>query len=564
MSDMLIRGGLVFDGTGAPGQKADIRLQNGRIHKIGQNLPTENAQIIEADGAIIAPGFIDSHTHLDASLFWDPLCDPMPQHGVTTVLIGNCSLGFAPLRKDQRKSHADLFSYVEDIPFDALDASIPWNWESFDEYMQHLRTMPTGVHVSALVGHSQLRHYVIGEDAWKRGSTAAEAHAVAAELDRALSAGALGLSSSLFDKSREGDFVPSYYAFEEDGPEIDLIFETLGKHGAIFQFIPRSRTVDTTLEDLRRVGALSAKYNVRVLHNVLSHNAHDPQRCETILACVNEVHAQGGHIYSMVTPRPFELLINFNQTLCFIGIKAWNDLVQAKGDAKYALARDPEWRARARPDFDNCQHKGLFPVDRLHDLRIVTVGKEHLESWVGKSLKDLVTERGGHPSDVMADWVLENDFEATFVNPAGNTIPAGVAGLLKSDRTFVSASDAGAHLQMFSGAGDTTLLLTRYVRERGDFDLPTAIHFLTGRQAMLLGLKDRGRIAEGLAADLVIFNLDELHYGGEEVVQDVPNKGKRFTRAPGGFRYTIANGVITQQNGKATGALPAGVLTKSA
>ena len=232
-------------------------------------------------------------------------------------------------------------------------------------------------------------------------------------------------------------------------------------------------------------------------------------------------------------------------------------------DEKRRLVDDAEWRAQARSDAESCVSV-LFPFDKPELLRINSVGKPELNDWFGRTLADLVEDRGGHVSDVLADWLKENDFATTFVFPIANTDQAEVARLLTSPVAFISGSDAGAHLQMFCAAGDATLLLTRYVRERGDMSLESAIHALTGRQAELLGLRDRGVLAPGKAADITIFALDELHYGPEKPVNDLPGDRPRLTRDPGGYRYTIVNGVVVQEGGQATGALPAGWLARAA
>jgi N-acyl-D-amino-acid deacylase len=238
-------------------------------------------------------------------------------------------------------------------------------------------------------------------------------------------------------------------------------------------------------------------------------------------------------------------------------------LVQAEPVERRRLASDQAWRARAREDADS-NPSILFPFSKPQELRIGGVGSTHLKSWSGRTLRDLVESRGGHVSDVLADWLVENDFNTNFVYAIANTEPKDVVALLKSPVTFVSGSDAGAHLQMFSAAGDGTLLLTRYVRERGDMSLEEAIYALTGHQAQILGLRDRGVLAPGMAADITIFALEELNYGPEFLVNDVPGGRSRLTRRPGGYRYTIANGVVVQKQGAATGALPARWLKSAA
>jgi N-acyl-D-aspartate/D-glutamate deacylase len=368
------------------------------------------------------------------------------------------------------------------------------------------------------------------------------------------------MSFSLFDKDRKGRRVPSQYA---DDAEMEALFTQLAAHRGVFQLVPSTETMDTILKGLEWTGGFLARHDVTGLYNLVMDRTHDPGYGSTQLAWLADLHAKGARMYGMVTPRPFENSVGFDQTISFMAIPAWNQVIQTDRNGKRALLADPAWRARARTDFDHSRSV-MFPVWRLDLIRIVSVSKPELHAWIGQSLQALAVARGGHPSDVLADWVLENDIDTALVCVVGNVDPERIAPLIKSPLTFISASDAGAHLQMFSGAGDTTLLLTRYVRERKDLTLEAAIHKLTSQQAQLLGIRDRGRLALGLAADLVVFALEELQYGPEILVRDLPGSNPRFSRAPGGYRYTVVNGEIVQASGKATGTLPAKLLASGA
>jgi N-acyl-D-aspartate/D-glutamate deacylase len=559
MQEILVRGGFLVDGTGGPGRTADVRVAGGKIVEVGPDLPARGEQVIDAAGAIVAPGFIDSHTHYDAAIFWDPLCDPMPQHGVTTVVIGNCSLGLAPMRPDDRAGHIDVFSYIEDIPRDTLASAIPWDWQSFPEYARALAGEQLGVDVAAFVGHSQIRSFVMGPAAWERVATYQEIVAMVAELDRALGAGAIGLSFSLFDKDRQGRPVPSCRA---DDAEMDALCAVLARHKAVFQFVPRGDTTEALLEDLRRIGGWIGPHGIVALYNIVVHVDVDPERSGRVTDCLEAMQAEGIRIYGMASPRPFENAIGFDGGISFLSLPAWNELVQAPLTEKRRLASDPAWRARAR-DQAGSLPSVMFPFANPEKLRIGTVANAGLESWAGRTLADLARERDGNVSDVLADWLIENDFDTTFIFAIANTDPKDVVRLLNHPHTFVSGSDAGAHLLMFAAVGDPTLLLTRYVRDRGDLGLEEVIHALTRRQAELLGLDDRGVIRPGMAADLVIFALEELDYGDPYLVDDVPGGQSRMTRRPGGYRLTIVNGEPVQANGTPTGKLPARFLARA-
>lgn len=551
MADLLIKGGVVIDGTGSPGLASDIRVRDGRTVEIGPNLSRGSERVIDAAGAVVTPGFIDSHTHFDATIYWDPMCDPMPQHGITTIVAGNCSLGLAPIRPGDRALQMDCFSYIEDIPLDILNSAIPWSWETFGDYAKALSERRLGLNLLTFVGHTQIRAFVMGEASWERAATADEIKEMAAVLDRALAAGALGMSFTLFDRDRKGRWVPSVLA---DDAELDAMCAVLAKHGASFQFVPTGDSAEKIIEQLERLGRHLGKHGVIGLYNIVVHVGGDPTRSVKLLACLEKLQREGVKLYGMVSPRSFDLSVAFHETICFIEAPAWNELVQAKPGDKAAMLKDPAWRARARTDADNSPSV-MFPFKQPELLRINTAKDPKGQEWIGRTLGELVKARGGHVSDVLADWAQENDCDATFVYPIANTDYDAVAALLKNPVTFVSGSDAGAHLQMFCAAGDCTLLLTRYVRERKDLTLEAAVHSMTGRQAALLGLPDRGVLAPGKVADIAIFALDELDYGAEFTVNDLPGGLPRRSRKPGGYRYTIVNGAVVQEGGKATGEL---------
>jgi N-acyl-D-amino-acid deacylase len=301
MIDILIKGGTIVDGTAASAYKADILIRDGMIAEIGADLRAEGARELDASGAIVAPGFIDTHTHLDAAMFWDPAMSPMTQHGVTSALIGNCSLGLAPVRRSDRDTVVDLLSYLEDIPTSAINAAIKWAWESFAEYAAALRGRQFGLNVLSLVPHSLLRIYVMGEDAWTRAATPEEIERIATELADSLQAGAIGLSYSMLHKDRHGRLVPSQFA---DEFEMERLFQVLGEHKALFQCICNSQNKAQILE---RLGGYSKQYGVMVLDNALLHFDGQPLRSGEQVALLERLNASGGLVRSMMSPRSFDL-----------------------------------------------------------------------------------------------------------------------------------------------------------------------------------------------------------------------------------------------------------------
>lgn len=554
MGDLLVRGGTVVDGTGGPARTADVRVRSGRIVEIAPGLRNDGEREVDAGQAYVAPGFIDSHTHFDPTLFWDPQCDPVPQHGVTTVLAGNCSLSMAPVRPDAVDQLRALFCYIEDLPEDVLAGSVPWDWERYPSYMERVAAGRYGVNVAALVGHTPLRLYVMGQEAWERTATESELQRIGDLLKECLRSGAFGMSTSLgFDEDRQKRPVPSRLA---DDAELGHLIGILAEEDRFLQFIANP-VPKYTSRDVARISDLCRPHGL--VHTWIS-VFYDDQKPDVALGLLDfalEMQRSGARCYPQVSPRGLDIQVNWNGGMSFMTMpNSWHRAIQAPPGEKARLLADPEWRAAAREEWDRVPFTMIR--HRLPErIRLVSVTRPEHERWVGASFADLVADRGGHPSDVMADWLLENDLQPGVVGTGiANSDPDGVAATLVHPAAVISNSDAGAHLQMMCAVGDTTLLLTRHVRDRGDFTVEEAVYQLTGRQAELFGFHGRGVLREGAHADLNVFSLDELHWDEAEMTSDLPGGAKRLRRAPGGFRYTLVDGVVTQESGELTGALP--------
>jgi len=558
VSGLLVRGGELVDGTGAPARRADVRITDGVVTEIGPDLRVVDERVLDAGDATVAPGFIDSHTHFDPTLFWDPTCDPMPQHGVTTVLIGNCSLSLAPLRPEQRGDLSAVFAYVEDMPPSVFADAVPWSWTTFPEYLDALRALPCTVNVATLVGHTPLRMFVMGDDAWDRVATAEERAAMARVLDESLAAGALGLSTSWFDEDANKRPTPSVLA---DDDELGELFDVLVARGGFVEFIPDVKT-SVWRDDVERVARLTGPRGLMSTFNGIFCDNDRPGRILEILDHIAELQATGVRLYPQVSPRGVDVRVNWYGGMSFYGMAdTWHRVVQGSADDKRAMLSDRDWRQRARTEWD-ATHRTMFPHRFPERVRLVEVRDPALTPWIGRTLADLVADRGGHPSDVLADWLLANDLEPGVVGvDVTNADVEGVAAMLRHPAAIISNSDAGAHLQMMCATGDTTLLLSRHVRERDDFALEAAVWQLTGRQATTLGLADRGVLRPGAVADVTVFALDELHWDTEEFVTDLPGAGRRFRRPPGGYRYTVTAGEVTQERDVLTGARPGRVVS---
>jgi N-acyl-D-amino-acid deacylase len=553
---LLIRGGTVLDGTGGEAFRSDVLVQEGRIVQIGPDLVPGDERILDASGAYVAPGFIDSHTHLDPSLFWDASCDPMPLHGVTTAIIGNCSLSLAPIRPEQVEQVTSVFCYIEDIPLDSFAGGVPWNWTDYPGYRDTLSRIPMALNIGDLVGHSLLRLWVMGPAAWERVATDEEIATMAEDLEDAIRVGACGLSSSIFDQDATGRPVPSALS---DDRELKALIAVLSRQQKILEFIPEVRT-DQWMDDVDRFANLCGPENVPLTYNGISCDTNRSGWFNRALTQAEEFAAVGIRVFPQISPRPIDIQINWSGGMSFSYLPAWHQTIQAPDDEKRANLRSQVWRDAARNEWDTIQ-SNIVPNRQPDRIRLTSVARPELGQWVGKSLADLAANRNQHPSDALADWVLENDCKPGVMSSAiRNDHTEDVAKALAHPLSLISNGDAGAHVNMFCGAGDTTLLLTKFVRDRGDLSVEQAVHELTGRQAGVFGIAGRGTLAEGSRADITVFELDELHWLEPTLEADLPQQGTRLRRPEGGYRFTVANGIITQEGGNLTGSRPAGPL----
>lgn len=557
--DLLIRGGQVVDGTGAPAVEADVRVRGGRIAEVAPGLVPDGERTVDAGGAYVTPGFIDTHAHTDPQVFWDPALDPEPLHGVTTMLVGNCSLSLFPVTERTRDEIADLFSYIEDVPRHLFDDAVPWTWTDYAGYRDTVNATGTGINLAALVGHSPMRLMVMGEDAWTRAATADETAAMAGLLDDAMAAGAWGLSTSHLDVDSQGRPVPSRFA---TGEEYDALLDVLARHGrGMVEIVPDllGPDAESAMEDLaRRCGARG----LPLTWTGFVYADSNPAGTKRWLDLVTRMREEAGaRMYPQLSPRTVDFRLNWDSSMMFMSMpEGWHKVIAARGADKAALLGDPAWRDAARAEWDRTE-RAMFPHTRLHTVRFVEVVGTENEQWLGRTLAELVEAAGGHPSDVFADFVLANDCRPGIVaTGVSNSDVEGVASTLADERVLVSSSDAGAHVNMLCASGDTTLFLTRHVRERGDFTLEQAVYELTGRQAEVFGFAGRGTVAPGAVADLCVFALDELHYEADGFVDDLPGGGARLRRPEGGYRATVVGGVPVQLGGELTGALPGRVI----
>ena len=563
-SGVLIQGGTVVDGTGAPSYPADIRIQGGLITEIGEALtPGPEDRTVDATGCYVTPGLIESHTHFDGTMWWQPDLDPLPGCGVTTVVMGNCGFAIAPVHEDEevRAQVIKIFSFFEDIPEQPFFENVPWNWRTWSEYQA---SMEAGVRIpanfGAFVGHIALRLAVMGLEAWERAATPEEIQEIAALLDDALAAGALGLSTNLMDHDGQDRPVPSLKA---DDAEFLALFEVLSRYpGATVQVVVDSLMRMTANAAVERLASLSEGMPIRLQWaGVPTLKWQKDYGIQQPLADLHERLTQEGRdFWTGYAHVPITVTASFNQSLLFAQSNeyVWHEVITAESpEAKLALLRDPEWRARARHSWDHESLETAFfrnPEPMLLDNSANGTGPE------GLTLGEYAEQLGVHASDALAEWVIANGVDSTVTMPPWAQDEDMVVQLTRDPFAVGNINDSGAHGQLFCGAGDNLMLYTHYVRDAGILTIEEAVHSQTFKLAEHFGFSDRGEIAVGKRADVTVFRLDEIERRAKYKTYDVPDgRGGntwRWTRDPAPVRLTVVNGEVTFENGKPTGSRP--------
>ena len=562
MSDLLIKHGTVVDGTGAPAFAADVRVKDGVIAEVGPNLAPAGERVVDATGCYVTPGFIESHTHYDGTMWWQPDLDPLPGYGATTMILGNCGFSPAPLHKymPAQREMIGIFSFFEDIPEGPFMKNLPWDWNKWSEYRASSeRNVRVPLNYAAYVGHIAIRLAVMGIEAWDRAATPEEISQMADLLDDALAAGALGLSDNLHDHDGSNRPVPSLKACDA---EFTALFDVMSKYPhSCYQVIVDTFMRMTGPANLERLEKLLKGRNIRVqIAGAVPTLEFQKAMLEPMQKSVASMRAAGVDVwpgYAHVSPTNVLSIIKsliFAQSNDYV----WHEVVTEDDLSKKAeMLADPAWRARARESWDN----EAWPHSPLRNPQeLLLLDSENGTGPLNMTLEEYAASRGLHRSDAMADWILANGIRSTVHMAPFPKDEALTIELMRDPKTVGNISDAGAHLQMLCGGGENALLLTQYVRDEKKITIEEAVHVMTGKLAQHFFLSDRGIIAPGKRADLVVFNLDEIKRQPMEKAHDVPDgRGGttwRFTRKPMPPRLTLVNGVPTFENGAYTGATP--------
>jgi len=553
MLDLAIRNGRIVDGTGLPAFEGDLGLRAGRIETVGGRLPQgAAARELDARGQVVAPGFIDPHTHFDAQLLWDGQARPALEHGVTTVVHGNCSLSLAPLRAEHRAKLVSMFQQIEEMPDAAFHGAFEWTWEGFADYVAALRGR-LALNVAPLAGHSVIRLWAMGADAQKRAATSDEIRAMQDLLRECLEAGAVGLSTSYVDVDENLFPVPSRFAHHE---EIAALASVLGEFGRMLQVVPEFYDTDITLARVDQLAELSLAHRIPTTFSPLFDYAAAPANVSRVLARVAEQTARGAQVWPQVQTRPIDISFSLDQaSLIFVQTPIWYLVMRLPREQKLRSLRDPGTRTSllqaAEPNGDPARFAKL----RIRDSRD--------PSLVGRRLGELAAERGTTPAALMIDLSLEEDLGIHFLSASmGHEDPARVGAILANDLVHVGASDGGAHIQSFATYGDTGYLFSEFVRKGGHLSLERAVKKITGDTARIWNLPERGELRPGQAGDVVVFDPDTIGRGEELPVRDMPGGGMRYVRSASGVDAVIVGGeVVYTRSGGYTDARPGVIAT---
>ncbi len=563
--DLLIRNGTIVDGSGAARYRGDVGIKDGEIVEIGR-IRAVAERTLDADGLIVAPGFIDGHTHMDAQVAWDQIGSCSCWHGVTTVIMGNCGFALAPCKAAEREWFARCLTAVEDIPTEAMLAGIAWTWETFPEYLATVDRLPKAINYGAYIGHSALRMYVMGRRALSEKATADDLARMAAAVKEAIRAGAMGFSSSRATTHVTPDNTPVASRIA-DWSEVDRLVGAMAELNAgIFQVGPDTSGGEAQRRFLARLKQVAVETGRPVMFGTISSRQGDkPNPWTYQLEYLDDCAAAGARMWGQTTTRSINAIFSLKSYLPFDVLPAWRALRHLPLDEQKQRLADPATRrqlvaaeADMKPRGNVFQGGGAATTDpRKPDYDNLYAMKS--VDWDDPTVAQLSAQRGKHPVEVMLDLVLENDNQV-FIQPLVNEQPDHVLGMLKHPRTLATFSDSGAHVCQEMGSSLQTHMLSYWVRAKRAFTLEEAVRKLTFDNASAWELNDRGLLRTGYKADLVLFDEVRVRPAMPSVETDLPGGARRLVQKAEGIAAVVVNGQVTLENGEATGRMPGALL----
>ena len=554
---LVIRNGTIVDGTGGDPYQADLAIADGKIAAIGPNLP-RGIEEIDARGKLVTPGFVDVHTHYDAQVTWSDRLSPSSWNGATTVLFGNCGVGFAPCHEDQHDMLINLMEGVEDIPEVVLTEGLPWNWHSFPDFLDAIAARSYDADVAAQVPHAALRVYVMGErGADREPATAADRRRMAELTAEGLRAGALGFSTSrtLNHRAADGRHIPTLRAEEAELTEIAHAMRDAGT--GWMQIVSDFDDKDEEIQLFRRL----ARESTRPLTITLLQSDARPDGWRGVMSQIDAANAEGLCITAQVRSRPTSILLGLELTQNpFMGRPSYKRIAHLPFPERLALLRQPELRTRILAEAFEGSRRGqrVERWDRMYPLG----DPPDYEPDAETSIAAQAARKGRSPEEVAYDLLIEGDGRGMLYLPVTNYAAGNldvVRDMISAPNTLIGLGDGGAHVGIMCDATATSYLLTHWTRDRGRgslFPIAWGIKRLSADNAAAIGLNDRGLLRVGMKADINILDYDRLRLRRPEIVYDLPAGGKRLIQRTDGFDATIVSGAVVYRHGEATGALP--------
>ncbi len=558
--DLLIKNGMVVDGSGGARYRADVGVREGRIAAIGR-INERAKRTLDAEGQVVTPGFVDGHTHMDAQVFWDPIGASSCYHGITSVVMGNCGFTLAPCRQSEADFVFRNLERAEDISREAMLAGIDWRWESFPEFLDAVEALPKGINYAGYIGHSALRTYVMGERAFSEAATEDDQKAMERLVQEAVQAGAIGFSTSrTFNHTTADDRPVASRLAQWD--EVRGIVNAMGAVGkGLFEIAGEApgRDPERNREYHERLRDLAVESGVTQTWGMFSVRVA-PDLWRPYFDLLNETAVSGGRMFAQVHSRALNVLLSFKTYTPFDKWDVWKDLRSLPLEEQKARLKDPALKAQLIASA-SAEYKGPRVVgaearppkwDWVYPM--ADMAQDH------PSMAELAARKGVHPVELMIDLSLEHDFDIYFRQPIANEDQEHVLEMMKHPRSAITFSDSGAHVAQIMDSSLQTHLLSHWVRDRQAFTLEEAVRQITYNTATLWGLHDRGLIRTGMAADLVVFDPDSIGPRLPEVDHDLPAGAKRLKQTADGIKHTMVNGEVLLTDNEHTGATPGRLL----
>ncbi len=544
--DLVIRNGTVIDGSGKPGFGADVAVSGGKIAEIGR-ITEKGTKEIDAAGLIVCPGVVDIHTHYDAQICWDPVLGSSSEHGVTTVVLGNCGIGVAPSRPEDREINAlDLIS-LEGLSIAVLQAGIPWKWETFGEYMKFAASQRPGINLSFLVPMATLRRYVMGKAAVERAATAEETGNIAALLKEAMLAGANGFSTTTISRQKgwQGAPLACTLASHDELRAYARVLKELGR--GVIQLNCAYNLGSLSDDEYALIEMLMNESDRPVTWSGGVSRSDQPEALDAYLKKIEPLVARGSKPQG--TSRPLTVEVNLNNPFVFNDIEAGKKVLGQPTQVQKRHYADPAFRQQVKEGY--AQGGKLFSSAWI-DAQVLRVGSPAMEKYLRRTVREIAAERGREPIDVFFDLALEDDLNLRYLGAIANVEPERVGRQINDERILLGMSDGGAHVDMLLESNYTTYILGHWVREEKAMSLERAIHRMTSEPARLFGIPERGLLAKGMAADITVFNADSVGSAmkATHVNRDLPGGGARLYVESRGIAHVIVNGAPLLDHGK--------------